>query len=71
MLVKKSQNGSNYIFMHLYELGYLWFHTLRAEHAGRVYSSLHMKIKCAATHLSPNVAAHTREVPLLGVGKET
>lgn len=46
-------------------------HLLRAEHAGRVYSSPHVKINCAATHLSPNVAAHTSEVPLFGVGKET
>lgn len=51
-------------------------HLLRAEHAGRVYSSPHMKINCVATHSSPDVAAHTREVPLLcqhrlGVGKET
>lgn len=42
-----------------------FIHLLRAEHAGRVYSSSHMKINCAATHLSPNVAAYTSEVTLL------
>lgn len=57
------------ICMSLATFGFI--HLLRAEHAGRVYSSLHMKIHCAATHLSPNVAAHTSEIPLLGVGKET
>lgn len=51
------------ICMSLANFGFI--HFLRAEHAGRVYSSPHMKIKRAATHLSPNVAAHTREVPLL------
>lgn len=51
------------ICMSLATFGFI--HLLRAEQAGRVYSSSLMKINSAATHLSPDVAAYASEVTLL------